>query len=193
MELCVEIVLPALVAVGSSAATAGRASDSARPTARSLCTGNLRFDIAEYTDPQPEPESQIRDGTGAMRYSMLRGRRKEIIWRCRRSTIGSTGTRPGRIAPAAPASRCRSSTCPLGRHRQRPCWRAAVAWSWRSAERVPRRSERRAAVRFEKGLVLCVAARPVGREARIACGNALEASDIVGVGAPRHRGRIDAV
>src|SRR5260221_11275649 len=75
--------------IGSSAATAGRASDSARLTARSLCTGNLRFDITEYTDPQPEIESQIRDGTGAMRYSMVRGRRKEIIWRCRPSTIGA--------------------------------------------------------------------------------------------------------
>jgi hypothetical protein len=44
-----------------------------------LCTGNLRFDITEYTDPQPEIESQIRDGTGAMRYSMLRGRRKDLV------------------------------------------------------------------------------------------------------------------
>jgi hypothetical protein len=78
-KLCVEVVLPALVAVGSSAATAGRASDSARPTARSLCTGNLQFDITKYTDPQPEIESQIRDGTGALRYSMLRGRRKENL------------------------------------------------------------------------------------------------------------------
>ena len=56
-----------------------------------------------------------------------------------------------------------------------------------------RGSERRAAVRYEESLVLCSIARPVRRESRIAFGGALEASDTIGVGAPRHRGRIDSL